>query len=308
MKSAIVLLLLCGPVLVAAPLPVGVIDTVGGTTYDDQNSGPALQWVVNDPAYGIHVTWMYANSATPWSDRTMQYNFYDKTTEAWNWLDPDFMVSGTNSQYRKTGFGTLELDPADGSARIACHYSAGMPGFTPVVVDDIAPGAGIFDESRGEPNLTDYFLPVIAMPQDQSLSLLLIRFAASDNLYYTRSTTWGEWNVPVWWNVTSAFGHNIVASRTSNKLLATWMSGNGADLAHAHLGHHPVKTYATHMARSRVLRADDASGIVTAGFRYNAEPGRSKIDECKEWPFVPDGMPVAYSWRGSFGSMTACRR
>lgn len=231
MKSAIVLLLLCGPVLVAAPLPVGVIDTVGGTTYDDQNSGPALQWVVNDPAYGIHVTWMYANSATPWSDRTMQYNFYDKTTEAWNWLDPDFMVSGTNSQYRKTGFGTLELDPADGSARIACHYSAGMPGFTPVVVDDIAPGAGIFDESRGEPNLTDYFLPVIAMPQDQSLSLLLIRFAASDNLYYTRSTTWGEWNVPVWWNVTSAFGHNIVASRTSNKLLATWMSGNGADLA-----------------------------------------------------------------------------
>jgi hypothetical protein len=230
MKSTIVLLLSCGIALVAGPLPVGVIDTVGGTTYDDQNSGPALQWVINDPAYGIHVAWMYANSATPWSDRTMQYNFFDKNTGAWNWLDPDFMVSGTNSQFRKTGFGTLELDPADGSARIAAHYSAGMPGFTPVVVDDLAPGAGIFNEWLGAPTLTDYFLPVMAIPPEGSVSLLIIRFAASDNLYYARSTTWGTWDTPVWWNATSAFGHNITASRASNKLLATWMSGSGTDL------------------------------------------------------------------------------
>ncbi len=231
MKTAIVLLSLCGVALMAGPLPVGVIDTVGGTTYDDQNSGPALQWVVNDPAYGVHVTWMYANSATPWSDRTMQYNFYDKTTGAWNWLDPDFMASGINSQFRKTGFGTLDLDPTDGSARIAAHYAAGMPDFTPVVVDDITPGAGIFNEWLGAPTLTGYFLPVMAIPPDGSTNLLIILFAASDNLYYVRSTTWGTWETPVWWQVTSGFGHNIVASRTTNKLLATWMSGNGGDLA-----------------------------------------------------------------------------
>ena len=231
MKSVLVFLFLCGVVLAAGPLPVGVIDTVGGTTYDDQNSGPALQWVAYDPAYGIHVTWMYANSASNWPDRTMRYNFYDRSTGAWNWNDPDFMVSGVNSQYRKTGFGTLELDPADGSARIACHYSAGMPGFTPVVVDDIAPGAGAFDECLGAPNLTEYFLPVIAMPQDGSISLLLIRFSASDNLYYTRATTWCNWDVPVWWGVTGGFGHNIVASHASDKVLATWMSGTNADLA-----------------------------------------------------------------------------
>jgi hypothetical protein len=230
MKSAIVILLLCGTTLIAGPLPIGVIDTVGGTTYDDQNSGPALQWVINDPAYGIHVTWMYANSATPWSDRTMQYNFRDKTTGAWNWLDPDFMVSGTNSQYRKTGFGTLELNPATGTPRIAAHYAAGMPGFTPVVVEDLAPGAGIFNEWLGAPTLTDFFLPVMAMTPDASVSLLLIRFSMSDNLYYARTTTWRNWDLPVWWSVTSAFGHNIVASRTSNKLLATWLSGSGADL------------------------------------------------------------------------------
>jgi len=230
MKTAIVLLSLCGVALIAGPLPVGVIDTVGGTTYDDQNSGPALQWVVNDPAYGIHVTWMYANSATPWSDRTMQYNFYDRTTGGWNWLDPDPMASGTNSQFRKTGFGTLEINPATGTALIAAHYASGMPDFTPVVVDDITPGAGIFNEWLGAPTLTGYFLPVIAKPPDGSVSLLLIRFAASDNLYYVRSTDWGTWDTPSFWNVTSAFGHNIVASHTSNKLLATWLSGNGPDL------------------------------------------------------------------------------
>jgi hypothetical protein len=106
-----------------------------------------------------------------------------------------------------------------------------MPGFTPVVVDDLAPGAGIFNEWLGAPTLTEYFLPVMAIPSDGSTSLLLIRFAASDNLYYARSTAWGTWDSPVFWNVSSAFGHNIVASRASNKLLATWMSGSGSELA-----------------------------------------------------------------------------
>ncbi len=230
MKSVILLLFCCGIALAAGPLPIGVIDTVGGTTYDDQNSGPALQWVVNDPAYGIHVTWMYANSATPWSDRTMQYNFFDKTAGEWNWLDPDFMVSGANSQFRKTGFGTLETDPTNGAACVAAHYAAGMPGFTPVLTEDLAPGAGVFNEWLGGPGLADYFLPVIARPPDGSISVLLIRFAASDNLYYIRSTEWGTWGTPVWWNVTSGFGHNIAASRASNKMIATWMSGNGPDM------------------------------------------------------------------------------
>ena len=230
MKSAIVFLLFCGAPLFADPLPIGVIDTVGGTTYDDQNSGPALQWVIDDPAYGIHVAWMYANSASPWSDRTMQYNFYDKNTGAWSWLDPDFMVSGANSQFRKTGFGTLEVDPANGAACIAAHYAAGMPDFTPVVVEDLSPGAGLFSEWLGAPTLSGYFLPVIARPQDGSISLLLIRFAASDNLYYARSTDWGTWDEPAFWNVANGFGHNITASRSSNKMIATWLTGIGAEL------------------------------------------------------------------------------
>ena len=231
MKSAIVLAALCCIALAAGPLPVGVIDTVGGTTYDDQNSGPALQWVINDPAYGVHVTWMYANSATNWPDRRTRYNFYDNSAGAWLWNDPDFMVSGIVPYDRKTGFGTMELDPADGTPLLACHYSAGMPGFTPAVYKDLAPGSGNFAECLGAPNLTDYFLPVIAVPQDGSMNLMLIRFSTSDNLYYTRATTWCTWEVPTWWFVTGGFGHNIVASHASNKVLATWMSGNNAELA-----------------------------------------------------------------------------
>jgi hypothetical protein len=217
--------------LCAAPQSVGVIDTVGGTTYDNQNSGPALQWVAYDPAYGIHVAWMYSNSGSNWPDRRTKYNYFDLSNGQWNWNDPDFMISGTVPYDRKTGYPTLELDPADATARIVCHYAAGMPGFTPTAYDDISPGSGIFDECLGAPNLTDYVLPVIAMPQDGSVSLLLIRFSASDNLYYTRATTWCTWDVPVWWSVTGGFGHNITASHASNKVLATWMSGNNADLA-----------------------------------------------------------------------------
>jgi hypothetical protein len=229
MKLAILLGIVCAA-LSAAPSYVGVIDTVGGTTYDNQNSGPALQWLAYDPAYGIHVVWMYANSASNWPDRRTKYNFFDRNTGAWNWNDPDFMAAGTVPYDRKTGYPALELDPADGTARIVCHYAAGMPGFTPVAYDDISPGAGIFDECLGAPNLTDYFLPVIAMPQDGSVSLMLIRFSTSDNMYYTRATTWCTWDVPTFWVQSGAFGHNICASRQSNKLFASWMTGNNADL------------------------------------------------------------------------------
>ena len=214
----------------------GVIDTVGGTTYDNQNSGPSLQWLATDPEYGIHVTWM--SSARPqgsgWPDRTMKYNFYDKETGEWSWIDPqDFMLSGMNSQSQRTGYGTLEPEPTHGAALIACHYNAGgmPPQFTPIVARDLEPGSGIFDYCNGAPNLTGYFLPVIATSSNETIHLLLIKFASADNLYYTRSTTWCNWENPTGWSQTGAFGHNIIASHESNTVLATWMTGHNDSLA-----------------------------------------------------------------------------
>jgi len=227
LKTLLLLSVLC----VAAAQPASVIDTVGGTTFDNQNSGPALQWVGHAPGAGVHVSWTY--SAQPcgsnWPDRTMHYNFFDASTGTWNWIEPNFMNSGMNCQTRRTGYGTLEVSPQDGVALIGGHYNAGgmPPQFAPVVARDLMPGAGIFDESPGAPTLTGYFLPVLAMTPDLSLHLLIIKFAVEDNLYYARSTTWPEWESPVGWSQTGAFGHNITASTTSDRLLATWMAGSG---------------------------------------------------------------------------------
>ena len=208
----------------------GVIDTVGGTTWDDQYSGPAMQWLAYDPAYGIHVCWTYSAQGSSWPDRTIRYNFFDRANGSWNFDDPDFMASGINSQNRRTGYGLLEVDPANGSASSSpAHYSTGMPDFTAVVTQDIAPGAGIFDECIGVPNLTNYFLPVPAKSPNGNYSLLLINFQASDNLYFSNSNTWCTWQTPTFWPQTGAAGENLVASRASNKLFASWMTGNNAD-------------------------------------------------------------------------------
>ncbi len=215
--------------------PVGIVDTVGGTTFDNQNSVPALQWVAQDPTNGIHVIWLY--SALPygsnWPDRTVRYNYFDRNTGTWNWNDPDFMASGINSQTQRTGYGSLELNPADGAALIACHYSTGgmPPTFVPIVAKDVAPGGGIFSYCDGAPDLEGYFLPVAAATADGTTHLLIIKFAVSDNLFYTRSTSWCNWELPTGWIQTGAFGHNLIASHTSGKLVATWMSGSNAEMA-----------------------------------------------------------------------------
>jgi hypothetical protein len=231
LKVVFVTAVLVGLVLAGGWSYTGVVDTVGGTTYDNQGTGPACQWVAFDPQYGIHVCWMFSAQGSNWPDRTVRYNFFDRQSGAWAWLDPDFMSSGMNSQTRRTGYGNLDLNPADGVALIGCHYAPAMMQFAPVVVRDLAPGAGVFDECLGAPTLTGYFLPITAVNRDGTVSLLMILFQASDNLFYSRGTTWCTWENPAGWSQTGAFGHNLVASHASNRLLATWMTGYSNELA-----------------------------------------------------------------------------
>ncbi len=218
--------------LALAQLP-GETDTIGGTTFDNQNSGPALQWLARVPE-GVHTTWTF--SAQPygsnWTDRTAQYNFYDNATGSWNWIETNFMNSGLNSQTRRCGYGTLETGVPDNAAVVACHYNTGgmPPQFAPVVTRDLQPGAGIFDECVGAPTLTGYFLTVVGMTQDQSLHQLIIKFAEAENVYYTRTSSWCTWENPVTWQQTGGFGHNLAASHASDKAIATWMTGRGESL------------------------------------------------------------------------------
>ena len=238
MKNSLLL-----PVLLAIPLCVlagpvvlpGVTDTVGGTTYDNQNSGPSLRMLVSDPEYGVHVTWAYSAQpqSSQWPDRTMRYNFFDRSLGEWNWTDPAYMNSGMNSQTVRTGYGNLDVDQNDGAGLVVAHYNAGgmPPQFCPTVQRDLAPGAGLFDECNGAPELVGHFLPVMGVGQDAIIHLLLIKFSVTENLYYSRSTFWCSWETPVWWGEGGAFGHNLTASHASSKVVATWMTGNNDSMA-----------------------------------------------------------------------------
>jgi hypothetical protein len=218
----------------AALAQTGVVDTIGGTKFDNQNSGPALQWIVSDPANGIHATWTFSAQAlgSGWPDRTMKYNYFDRATGQWNWIEPgDFMLSGTNSQNRRVGYGTMDVDPADCAAVVAAHYSLGgmPPQWVPVVARDVAPGAGIFDWCVGDPNVVGFFLPVVAVSPGSIVHLFIIQFAVSDNMFYTRGTSWCDWENPQGWGQSGAFGHNICASHATQTVVATWLSGADAE-------------------------------------------------------------------------------
>lgn len=219
-------------VVVSAQFYAGVTDTVGGTTFDNQGSGPAMQWVARDSRFGIHAAWMYSQQGSTWPDRNIRYNFFEFPSGGWNWSEPaDFMARGMDVRSGRCGYGTLDVVPEDGAALIACHYAPQPMQFEPTALRDMAAGAGIFDECVGAPNLTGYFLPVVAATPDRKVHLIVIKFQASDNLYYARSVVWGSWEEPECWSVTGAFGHNLVASRASSRLLATWMTGRNESLA-----------------------------------------------------------------------------
>ena len=137
--------------VIANPMPELMVverDTIGGTTYDWQQSGPAIQTVANDPTYGVHATWMYSSATGPYPDRNKRYNFRDNLTGSWSFTDPtNYMNSGTSSFFGMTGYGSLDVDPVTGCACLSAHYST-----YPSVVKDALPGAGVWSECAGPPN------------------------------------------------------------------------------------------------------------------------------------------------------------
>ncbi|MBM3315932.1 hypothetical protein FJY71_08900, partial [candidate division WOR-3 bacterium] len=89
----------------------GGADTIGGTNFDMQCWGPAVQRVAVSADYGIHVAWVNSAATRPFPDLNMRYNFYDFGTGEWNWIDPDFMASGVNVFAERTALGSLDVDP-----------------------------------------------------------------------------------------------------------------------------------------------------------------------------------------------------
>ncbi|HDQ99080.1 MAG TPA: T9SS type A sorting domain-containing protein [candidate division WOR-3 bacterium] len=210
---------------------VGIVDTIGGTTCDWQFNGPMGRYLMNATEYGLHATWMYsASDQTTYPDRNMRYNFYDYATGEWNWIDPDHMQSGVNVYTERTGYGTLEVDPATGVAYVSTHL--GTAPLRPELARDLAPGGGLFEYCNSQPNADAYLWPYMAVDGEGAVHFALIDDASRDQLFYSKVDPWCEWTIPVGVAAPQpdpAFPtQGIAASRVSQKVAITWEYSEGA--------------------------------------------------------------------------------
>jgi len=214
MKHAFVFLVASVSLSVAGPdFPIGRLDTIGWTTYDWQNAGPAVRTLCNAPRYGLYAAWTSSSdTGTGFPDRNMRYSFRDYQVNAWD--------SAINVFTYQAGLGNLACDPDSQLPLISAH--AGNP-LGLVVARDMAPGAGIFEYCRG----ADGFIwPVIDAAQGQRIHAALIDDATRDGLWYSRCTTWCQWTPPVHisaGNDPMFPSHNITASKASRKVCLAWV-------------------------------------------------------------------------------------
>jgi len=176
---------------------LGRVDTVGGTTYDWQLSGPMTQRIYFDSIHGLHLVWPYSAGRGPsYPDRNIRYNFWDITIPQWLFIDPtNFMNSGVSVFTLRVGFGNLDVNPLTGCAYVA-SWAGTNPGF-PVVARDVAPGAGIFDESSGELSCSGYIWPVMALSNSGKAHVALADYTTQRGLYYSEISRWDTWSSPV---------------------------------------------------------------------------------------------------------------
>ncbi len=202
---------------------VGTVDTIGGTVYDWGFNGPSYRMLVTSPDYGVHAQWMFSNDPNNYPDRNERYNFYDFATREWNWIDPDYMASGISTFAVRSGFGGLSADPVTGVAVLSTHAGA----IRPIVARDVAPGAGIFEYCDGSPTLDGYLWPPVDVGQNQTIHLAPVDDASRDGLYYSRATTWCNWDSPIGIPAPQPDPtfptQNICASDVSDKVVITWV-------------------------------------------------------------------------------------
>ena len=211
---------------------VGRIDTVGGTTYDWQVSGPCDQYIYCDADYGVHVTWMYSAETTGFTDRNMRYNFYDFTAGAWNFVDPaNFMNSGVNAFTIRSGYGMLDVNPISGCAYVCCNQAPSN--INPTVARDAAPGAGIFTECAGTPSADGYLWPSMCLTQSEQVHAALCDGATTQGIFESDVNPWCTWSTPVAFQDTApvpGFPTYVAkGSRTSANAVISWVHLNAAD-------------------------------------------------------------------------------
>ena len=218
MTKCLVFILL--PVMLAAQPWHG--DTVGGTTYDWQASGPMPRMIANDTLYGIHVAWMFSASPSPWTDRNMRYNFYDYASRHWMFNQgATFMDYGVSAFSPRTGFGSLDVNPKNHHAYISGHQGS----VTPHCVQDAAPGSGVFEDCDGTSGADQYLWPKISIDSSGVVHVGVMDNATRTRLYYTRIRPWCTWAVPIHipYNDPAVEDYCIAASLMSHGIAISWL-------------------------------------------------------------------------------------
>jgi hypothetical protein len=238
MRHSVCLILLV-PLLALAAGPaqftIGAVDTVGGTTYDNQFGGPSWRLLANSSGHGIYVLWMYSasTSGTTFPDRNMRLNYYDYALQKWVYSDStDFMVHGLNAFARRSGFGNLDVDTG-GTPYISCHAAIGG-----ATRPWIAKGqSGGYSDSTGLPVC---YWPPVAVGRNGAVHILPISITSPDTfrLIYCRIApdSWPHWSTPLA-GITPYPGfpsQGIAASKVSDKVSLVWEVGQSRQAHQMH--------------------------------------------------------------------------
>jgi hypothetical protein len=202
-----------------ARFTIGAVDTVGGTTYDNQFGGPSWRMLANSAGHGIYVVWMYSASmsGSTFPDRNIRFNYYDRALQKWVYADSvDFLLRGVNAFARRTGYGGIDVDTG-GTPYISCHTTLGG-----ATRPWIAKGqTGGYSDSTG---LSTCLWPPIAAGQNGAVHILPL--TSSYDLVYCRIApdSWPHWSTPLT-GITPSPGfpsQNIAASKVSSKVALVW--------------------------------------------------------------------------------------
>ncbi|MEO0110173.1 MAG: hypothetical protein ABIL00_05315 [candidate division WOR-3 bacterium] len=185
---------------------VGIVDTVGWTTYDFPPFH-ARRTIVNDFRFGTHITWLA--DFPPYRD--VRYNFFNCNTGRWLGEAGVFLV--------RTGLPSLHIIPT-GEAVVGAHGTDGNSPLRPMVAKDVAPGSGLFPEvSEGPEGFT---CPLITVTQNGWIHFAIIDYPDGEDIYYTKIRQWPNWEEPILLAEGVGPFHNITSSLVSNNLIVLW--------------------------------------------------------------------------------------
>ena len=210
---------------------VGTVDTIGGTTYDWQFSGPVWRMLVNSAGHGIHAAWMYSASmsGSSFSDRNIRYNYYERASQQWVYADStDYMYGGQSVFPKRAGYGSIDVDTS-GTPFISCHATLGGASRPWVARGD----AGGYSDSTGLPTC---MWPPIAVGRNGAVHIFALTAAYELTYCHIAPDSWPIWSAPLT-GIAPSPGfptQNIAASKVSDKVSLVWEVDTSGDAYQMH--------------------------------------------------------------------------